>query len=177
MPFAFNEWEDPTCFNINKEEPHCALLPCESRAIALSGNAFMSARHISLDGEWRFQWAARWVDRAPKGFEAPEFDDSEWGSIAVPGNWELHGHGFPIYTNVNYIFEHAPPTIAYKGTQPGPDYNPVGAYRRHVHIPWRASDGITLLTIGAVTSAVYGKCTQRARMALLAAVMSRPALR
>ena len=31
--------------------------------------------------------------------------------MPVPGNWELNGHGFPIYTNVDYIFHSDPPNI------------------------------------------------------------------
>lgn len=155
MPFTFGEWSDPRCFNVNKEAPHCALFAAESREVALSGDRQRSARHLSLNGTWRFFWAASWAERAPAGFEKPDYDDSAWGDIAVPGNWELQGHGFPIYTNVNYIFEHNPPLIQYKGAQPGPDYNPVGAYRRVVQVPWGPIDGATFLTIGAVTSAVY----------------------
>ena len=82
----------------------------------------------------------------------------------MPGNWELQGYGFPIYTNVEYIFEHAPPTIAYKGdpalgvptgggaqggqaagggAQPvrvgGPEYNPTGCYRKVLTVRVRVS--------------------------------------
>ena len=115
LPFTFSEWEDPRCFNVNKEAPHCALFAAESREVALSGDRQRSARHLSLNGTWRFHWAARWADRAPAGFEQPDYDDSAWGGIAVPGSWELQGHGFPIYTHVNYIFEHSPPTIQGSG--------------------------------------------------------------
>jgi len=74
----------------------------------------------------------------------------------VPGNWELQGYGFPIYTNVEYIFEHAPPTIAYKGDPAlgvrageggqaaavrvgGPEYNPTGCYRKVLTVRVRVS--------------------------------------
>ena len=151
--FTFNEWEEPRVFGINKEPAHATLFGAESRAVALSGRGD-SARLLSLNGEWAFSWAARFADR-PEGFEEPGFDASAWGSIPVPANWELCGHGFPIYTNVEYIFEHNPPKIKYKGATPGPEYNPTGAYRKSVHVPWTAEDGAVILHLGAVTSAVY----------------------
>lgn len=40
---------------------------------------------VSLNGEWRF------TPDPPAGFEAPEYDDSAWPSITVPGHWEMHG--------------------------------------------------------------------------------------
>ena len=156
MPaFTFDEWRDPRCYSVGKEEPHASMFAAESRELALGGARARSQRFLSLNGEWRFSWAPRFDDRPPNTFAAEHFDDSSWGSIAVPGNWELHGHGFPIYTNVQYVFEHIPPEIKYKGATPGPDYNPVGAYRKVVDVPWQASDGAVYLTIGAVTSAVY----------------------
>ena len=68
---------------------------------------------------------------------------------------ELSGHGFPIYTNVDYIFKHEPPRITYKGERPGADYNPTGAYRSVVQVPWDPSELRVFLHIGAVTSAMY----------------------
>lgn len=152
--FTFDEWQEPRTFGVNRESAHATLFGAESRATALAGRA-TSTRRISLNGDdWQFAWGSRVADR-PVGFESPAFDASGWGHIAVPGNWELHGHGFPIYTNVDYIFEHRPPRITYKGADPGSDYNPTGAYRKSVHMPWSAADGAVILHLGAVTSAVY----------------------
>jgi len=88
---------------------------------------------------------------------AATLDDVEWGDIDVPSNWELHGHGFPIYTNVNYIFEHTPPAIRYKGVSKGAEYNPVGVYRTMFELPsaFNAGRDDCILHIGAVTSCVY----------------------
>ena len=153
MPFSFVEWEDPGIFDLNKESAHATMFAAESREVALSGRP-ASCRYLLLNGEWQFAWAARFADR-PVGFEAMRFDSSSWNTIRVPGNWELQGHGFPIYTNVDYIFEHQPPKIAYKGANPGSDYNPTGAYRRVVHVPWDEADGAVFLHVGAATSAIY----------------------
>ena len=159
-----HEWENPRVFQINREPAHATMFAAESREVAISGRG-ASVRSLSLNGKWRFRWTdcpgaqGAWssANGPPADFAAPSYDASSWGEMQVPGNWELAGHGFPIYTNVDYIFEHTPPTIAYRGAglAAGANYNPTGAYRRSVHIPWSPSDGPVFLWIGAVTSAVY----------------------
>lgn len=42
--------------------------------------------------------------------------------IPVPSNWECHGHGTPIYTNVVYPIPVNPPFV--------PEDNPTGTYWR-----------------------------------------------
>ncbi len=86
------------------------------------------ARVIELDGEWRFQWSLSASDAAT-GVEHPGFDDSAWGSIAVPSSFTMpvHDatvggpHGAPAYTNVKYPFPIDPPFP--------PDANPIGDHR------------------------------------------------
>jgi len=43
--------------------------------------------------------------------QATAYDDAAWGEMPVPGNWELNGYGYPIYTNVIYCFKTEPPLI------------------------------------------------------------------
>lgn len=149
------QWEDPEVFGLGKEDACAAHCAAESRAASLGGRG-RSERYLSLNGAWRFRWSAQAPEGRPSGtFASMEFDDSAWDTISVPGNWELQGYGFPIYTNVQYIFEHTPPLITYKGADPGPQYNPVGEYRMEVHLPWDPADGPIFLHLGAVTSAVY----------------------
>lgn len=88
---------------------------------------------LVLDGLWRFRWApsardAR-LDAAGRSVEHPDFDDSGWGSIAVPSSFTMpvHDatvggpHGAPAYTNVKYPFPLDPPNP--------PDENPIGDHR------------------------------------------------
>ena len=110
----YREWEDPKCFAIGKEPAHAALFGCESREVALGLGRDGSDRYQSLNGAWRFRWAPTVREGLREEHTRPDFDDGGWDRIEVPGNWELQGYGFPIYTNVDYIFEHTPPTIAYK---------------------------------------------------------------
>jgi beta-galactosidase len=83
---------------------------------------------LPLDGQWRFRWSPT-VAAAPTGIESPEFDDSDWGTIAVPSSFTMpvHDetvggpHGAPAYTNVKYPFPLDPPFP--------PDENPIGDHR------------------------------------------------
>ena len=76
------------------------------------------ARVISLPSEWRFRWYPS-PALAPRGVGDPSFDDSEWGTIAVPSSFVMpvHGatrggpHGAPAYTNQNYPFPVDPPFL------------------------------------------------------------------
>ena len=47
--------------------------------------------------------------------------------IEVPGNWEMQGHGIPIYTNFNYPWPITAPFV--------PEENPTGCYRRSFDLP------------------------------------------
>ncbi|KAL2271378.1 hypothetical protein VTJ83DRAFT_749 [Remersonia thermophila] len=78
---------------------------------------------LLLNGRWRFHYA-------PTPLQAPDPSsplDSSWTSIAVPGHWQLQGHGRPHYTNVQYPFPVCPPHV--------PTENPTGTYRRTFHVP------------------------------------------
>lgn len=90
------------------------------------------ARVIDLSGQWRFRWARSAVD-AQARVEHPEFDDSDWGTIAVPSSFVMpihdatvrDDHGAPAYTNVKYPFPVDPPFP--------PDANPLGDHRLRFH--------------------------------------------
>jgi beta-galactosidase/beta-glucuronidase len=58
---------------------------------------------MSLNGRWKFRWAPNPIS-APGSFYATGFDDASWDEIQVPGNWQLQGHGLPMYTNAQYPF-------------------------------------------------------------------------
>src|SRR4051794_1016420 len=83
------------------------------------------APRLSLNGTWRF----RLLPRADvlDGFEAPDFDDSDWVDLPVPSSWPMHGHGSPIYTNVDYPFPIDPPWA--------PTENPTGDHRHAFELP------------------------------------------
>jgi beta-galactosidase len=101
MEGPLQDWEAPRVLSRNKEAPRVPLAPYDDEAGALEGA--QSPYQKSLNGRWKFCWAPNPAS-APLGFEAADYDDSDWDEIAVPGNWQLQGYGLPIYTNVQYPF-------------------------------------------------------------------------
>lgn len=69
-----------------------------------------SSRYVLLNGNWKFNWVKQPEDR-PKDFYKTNYDVSAWAEIPVPSNWEMHGYGTPIYTNITYPFRNNPPFI------------------------------------------------------------------
>jgi len=106
-----NDWENQALTGRNRLEPHTLLTPWPDS----------NANALLLNGQWDFAL-----------FPSPAFlpepgEALAWGSIRVPGVWQLQGHGAPHYTNVIYPFPVDPPRI--------PSENPVGIYRRTVEVP------------------------------------------
>lgn len=151
-----SECFDPAAVGRGREPPRADFFAYESEALALwRAPRTASRRCLDLNGTWKFTWSPR-AGQSPKGFERFDFDDASWGGMPVPGNWELNGHGFPIYTNVDFIFKCDPPNIRYRGDDP--DYNPTGTYRRSFDCPadWLAGGLQVYIHLGAVC------CTCRA---------------
>ncbi|KAK7317355.1 hypothetical protein RJT34_01507 [Clitoria ternatea] len=98
----------------------------------------------SLSGFWKFFIADSPYD-VPTNFYETEFQDSEWKTLPVPSNWQLHGFDCPIYTNVVYPFPLDPPYV--------PKENPTGCYRVCFHIPKEWEGRRILLHFEAVDSA------------------------
>ena len=142
-----NDWENPAVFAVNKEPPHATLFPYESRSLALARDPSHSAYFLDLDGRWKFHWVPKPDDR-PLDFYRTDFDDSSWGDIPVPGNWELNGHGVAIYLNIPYPFPKDPPRIRH-------DNDPVGSYRTHFTVPAAWKDREIILHFGSIVSAMY----------------------
>jgi beta-galactosidase len=140
------DWENPEVIGRNKMPPHAFFHAHSSEKEALTGAA--PAFVQSLNGSWRFHWAKRPADR-PMTFHELNYDDSDWTEIPVPSNWQLHGYGIPIYTNVQYPFGRPdPPRIPH-------DINSVGSYRRTFSLPssWRGRR--VVLHFSGVESAFY----------------------
>ena len=106
-----------------------------------------SGFYKSLNGDWKFAFAPKPTE-AISGFEADDFDVSQWENIEVPSNWEMKGFGRPIYTNAKYPFPVDPPFIA-------EDDNPVGHYVRQFEVPQNWDGRQIVLHFGGVYSAYY----------------------
>lgn len=106
-----------------------------------------SNRFMSLNGSWKFKWVKNPNER-PTTFQNFDFDDSDWDEIAVPGNWEIHGFGKPIYLDERYPFSSEWPNVP-------EDYNPVGTYRKTFTIEESFLQQDVILHFAGAKSALY----------------------
>jgi beta-galactosidase len=146
-PQTAPDWENPSVIGINKELPRATAFPFENSDLARANDREGSAYFRLLNGDWRFHWVRSPGER-PQDFYREDFDDSGWGYIPVPSNWEVEGYGVPIYLNQPYEFEKNPPYIHH-------DYNPVGSYRTTFQVPEDWSEREVFIHFGAVKSAMY----------------------
>lgn len=130
-------WQDPNIFEENRL-PMSATFTTDQQ------------KTLSLNGVWKFKWNET-IEGRTKGFEAPGYDDADWGTIPVPGMWELNGYNDPVYLNVGYAwrghYENNPP-------YPPTEHNYVGQYRRTFDIDKSWIGKQICLCIGSATSNV-----------------------
>ena len=144
-----HDWENPAVLGINKLPYHSTLqlpsLEKECKEI------------VSLDGQWHFHWSPNPEER-PKGFEAADYDVSQWDKIAVPGNWQTQGYGTPIYININYPFVRHRPYVTQEPPRDWTAYarrNPVGSYVTFFNATEEMLSQNVILHFGGVKSAMY----------------------
>ncbi len=153
------DWENQAVFRINKEAPRATAMPFPSRDEALAKPRLESSWCRMLNGDWKFHYVGHPKDR-PTDFFKPEFDVSEWKEIPVPSNWQLHGYGRPLYTNIEYPFAVDPPRVmgeppAHYTSYPEENRNPIGSYRRDFEVPAEWDGRPVYLTFQGVDSAMY----------------------
>lgn len=141
------EWNDLTVLQRGVEPPRATFFTYPTGELAKSRDPAQSPWFKSLNGEWKFNWVKKPADR-PLDFYKTDFDDRAWGTIPVPSNWEVQGHGLPIYTNIKYPFPKNPPHVPQ-------EWNPVGSYRRTFELPASWNERETFLVFDGVQSAFY----------------------
>jgi len=142
-----NDWENPAVFGINKRAGFASSFPFREMGKAMNNNYNESPFYQSLNGMWDFHWSLN-PSMRPDDFYRESYDTRDWDKIPVPSNWQMHGYGTAIYTNVNYPFEKNQPFIP-------KEYNPVGSYVTYFEVPTNWKDDLTILHFGAVNSAMY----------------------
>ena len=148
---AHDEWKDRSVPAWGKEYPHADYMLFGSREKALKADYSGSEYYKCLNGEWNFSYAEDFRE-LPENFWTNDYDDSAWGRIAVPSNWEFNGYGTPIY--INSPFEMDPNTGAKK--EPAfPDKIPGGAYRMWFSVPSDWDGREVFLQLGGVKSACW----------------------
>ncbi|CRK17088.1 hypothetical protein BN1723_011218 [Verticillium longisporum] len=91
---------------------------------------------LLLNGQWEFSYTSCPEESPQPGDE--DVPEDNWGTIEVPGHWQLQGHGRPHYTNTVFPIPVCPPFA--------PTDNPTGVYRRTFNVPstWDASSQLRL---------------------------------
>jgi len=128
----------------NKLAPRATFFASEDRNIDEKEN---SKRFMSLNGDWKFHWTKDPKQR-PTAFQNESFDDSDWTNIPVPANWEVEGFGHAIYLDERYPF-------TTKWPEAPKDYNPVGTYRKEIHLTKEYLNQDIVLHFAAAKSAMY----------------------
>ncbi|SHF88207.1 beta-galactosidase [Mariniphaga anaerophila] len=141
------EWNDLSVLHVNREPSRTYFYAFENRELALKNNKEESAFFASLNGTWKFHWAATPALR-PADFYKNGYDTGNWDEIDVPSNWELRGYGVPFYVSAGYGFKIDQPHI-------DPSNNPVGSYKRTFIIPENWNGRETFIHFGGVSSAFY----------------------
>ena len=150
---AYTEWHDLQVNAINRFPLHTSFFTYASGEVSAKGEAdkTKSKNFLSLDGTWKFNWVEN-ADQRPTDFYKTDLDDSKWGSINMPGNWEMLGFGQPEYVNTGFAwrghFDQQPPAVPVKD-------NHVGSYRRIIDIPADWDGKQVIAHFGSVTSNIY----------------------
>ena len=148
---TMTEWHDMAVNNVNRVPVHTTFFAYENEALALKGDMTKSSRFLSLHGNWKFNWVAN-ADQRPDDFFKTDLDDSAWGTMPVPGMWELNGYGDAEYVNSGFAwrghFDQKPPQAPVKD-------NHVGSYRRTFTIPADWAGKQVVARFGSVTSCIY----------------------
>ncbi len=140
-------WNDVSVCSVNKVVPRTNVIPYQDENGIANLEYRQSPYYQCLNGNWKFNWVERPADK-PKGFYVEGYDVTSWGSIPVPGNWEMNGYGVPVYVNQTNEF---PSNQPYAPTE----YNPVGCYVHDFNVPAEWDGRNVYINFGAVKSAMY----------------------
>ncbi|MBO6221402.1 MAG: beta-galactosidase, partial [Bacteroidales bacterium] len=166
-----DEWQSPGKLSLNKETPHAwffSFTDVDSARKVLPEN---SSLWMSLDGDWRFNWAPD-PDSRPADFYEKDYDDSSWDLIPVPSNWNVVGigkdgsqkYGMPLYVNIGVPwFTELKPGDWKLGVMREPPQNwmtykarnEVGSYRRDFEVPGEWDGKRVFINFDGVDSFFY----------------------
>lgn len=159
---SHNDWENERIYAINKEEGRATFIPFANSEEMKADPAYTrpwertrSSRYLLLNGNWKFNWVKQPSER-PVDFYRTSYDVSGWKEIPVPSNWEMHGYGTPIYTNITYPIRNNPPFIqGQRGYTVEKEPNAVGSYRREFTLPADWKDKEVFIHFDGIYSAAY----------------------
>ncbi len=140
------DWENQTILQKNRLPAHSYFIPYANSQTALSFERGNSPFFKLLNGTWKFSYSPSPAE-SPANFYEDSYDVTPWDDLSVPSSWQMHGYGYPHYTNVNYPFPVDPPHV--------PTENPTGCYKRTFYIPDEWLDRFVTLRFEGVDSAFY----------------------
>jgi beta-galactosidase len=91
FPTSLPDWSNLHVLHKNTLPPRASFFVYENASDAYTRDVTKS-RTLSLSGKWKFHLVKSPFD-APPDFFDPKFDPTSWGSIKVPGMWQLQGYG------------------------------------------------------------------------------------
>jgi beta-galactosidase len=157
-------WENQHVTQKNRYPMHSPYGAYETVEQALDGNRSISKYVQSLNGLWKFKLSENPID-TPEGFEAVNYNDSDWEDIPVPSNWELQGYGQPVYTNILYPFKREGANSHFEielaegevvlNAPFVPDKNLTGCYRTTFEVPDYYKGKDVFIEFGGVESCFY----------------------
>lgn len=146
---TFTEWQNAYVNQVNRLENHASYKTDEMK--------------LSLDGQWKFKWVEH-ADQRPTDFFKNDYNDSGWGTMDVPGMWELKGYGNPEYVNIGFAWrghfdpitkEEAEANLETGNIRVPVKDNHVGSYRRVIELPSNWNGKQVIAHFGSVTSCIY----------------------
>ncbi len=156
------DWKALEVTSINRIAAHSRWGAYDTLERALSCEYGSSPYLYSLNGTWKFHLYpdVEMVD----DFYTLSYTADQFVNIPVPSNWEVEGHGEPIYTNVVYPFKQDEKECmieAKKGAWkvPNPPYipevNPTGCYRKVFTVPEQFDGREVFLRFEGVETSFY----------------------
>ena len=143
--------QNPGTFNVNRLPAHATLYHYASEQAVLRGDGLTG--RTPLNGTWDFRFERHGENDV---VDYATLTRGEFGSIRVPGNWEMQGYGMRIYTNWEYPFRPAnPPLVPITDGPTEHDRNPTGVYRRTFTVAEYDPADRQVLHFGAVSSALH----------------------
>ena len=151
LKLSLNDWENPAVVGINKEPARATAIPYTLIEQAKENTWASSSNYILLNGDWKFDYQKN-MDTTPKDFFQPNFDDTDWNTIPVPGTWQTHGYSKFIHESYQlHLIESDSLLPPYAPKH----YNPIGSYRYEFELPDMWTKKQQILHFSGVKSAFY----------------------
>lgn len=128
-------WESLATRHEHRLAPRAYFFGHADEASARTGRRDLSRGFRPLSGAWTFRLFDAPGRVSPATHASAQAGRPGWGTIEVPGLWQLQGHGRPQYTDEGYPFPVDPPYV--------PSANPTGVYQVtfSADAPGSAADG------------------------------------